>query len=75
MIHGVQNTPINCAHNIFSCTQVLHTVMNAWNRWQGSVAIQTVYLLSASPETTTQSGLITVDSESLHTYCVVTFLL
>lgn len=40
-----------------------------------SVAIQTVYLLSGSPETTIQSGLITVDSESLHTYCIVTFVL
>lgn len=40
-----------------------------------SVAIQMVYLLSGSPETTIQSGLITVDSESLHTYCIVTFVL
>lgn len=47
----------------------------AWNRWRRSVAIQTLYLLSASPETTAQSGLITVDSDSLHTYCTVTFLL
>lgn len=68
----VFRTPLWIAHIV--CFHV-NAVSNAWNRWQRTVAIQTVYLLSASPETSTQSGLITVDSESLHTYCVVTFLL
>lgn len=68
---GVQTPYMNYTYNIFH----VYTVLNAWNRWQRSVVIQRVYLLSVSPETTPQSGLITVDSEPLHTYCVVTFLL
>lgn len=72
-------TPTACSESLYELHSIVffhvHTVLKAWNRWQRSVAIQMVCLLSASPETTTQSGLITVDSKSLHTYCIVTFLL
>lgn len=71
MIDGVQNYSMNWTYSRFF---FLCTLWRMPERNRGAVAIQTLYLLSTSPETRTQSGLITVDSESLQTYSIVTFL-